>query len=106
MSSVETPAESRRWLGLAVIAAAPATHWNAHSSTATMGVFTKGTQLINSRNSMAANATLHCLTGCAIGEIAGLMIGTALVLQPYLWRSASTCVVASSCSGLVSASPG
>jgi hypothetical protein len=31
-------------------------------------------------NSMAANATLHCLTGCAIGEILGLMIGTALGL--------------------------
>jgi hypothetical protein len=30
---------------------------------------------------MAANATLHCLTGCAIGEIAGLMIGTALGLS-------------------------
>lgn len=29
-------------------------------------------------NSMAAAATLHCLTGCAIGEILGLMIGTAL----------------------------
>lgn len=27
--------------------------------------------------SMAASATLHCLTGCAVGEIAGLMIGTA-----------------------------
>ncbi|HWJ81751.1 MAG TPA: DUF4396 domain-containing protein [Nocardioides sp.] len=26
---------------------------------------------------MAVAATLHCLTGCAIGEIAGLMIGTA-----------------------------
>jgi hypothetical protein len=37
--------------------------------------------LMNSRNSMAANATLHCLTGCAIGEIAGLMIGTALGLS-------------------------
>jgi hypothetical protein len=32
---------------------------------------------MNTRNAMAANATLHCLTGCAIGEIAGLMIGTA-----------------------------
>ena len=31
-------------------------------------------------NSMAVSATLHCLTGCAIGEIAGLMIGTALGL--------------------------
>lgn len=27
---------------------------------------------------MAASATLHCLTGCAIGEITGLVIGTAL----------------------------
>jgi hypothetical protein len=31
-------------------------------------------------NGLAASATLHCLTGCAIGEIAGLMIGTALGL--------------------------
>ncbi|MNQ47917.1 hypothetical protein D3C85_617760 [compost metagenome] len=29
-------------------------------------------------NKMAASATLHCLTGCAIGEVAGLIIGTAL----------------------------
>lgn len=36
---------------------------------------------MNARNSMAANATLHCLTGCAIGEIAGLMVGTALELS-------------------------
>ncbi len=28
-------------------------------------------------NTMAASATLHCLTGCAIGEVAGLLIGTA-----------------------------
>jgi hypothetical protein len=31
-------------------------------------------------NAMSASATLHCLTGCAIGEIAGLMIGTGLGL--------------------------
>jgi hypothetical protein len=37
--------------------------------------------LMNPRNAMAANATLHCLTGCAIGEIAGLMIGTAIGLS-------------------------
>jgi hypothetical protein len=30
---------------------------------------------------MAASATLHCLTGCAIGEIAGLIIGTAAGLS-------------------------
>ncbi|QZY29198.1 DUF4396 domain-containing protein [Nocardioides coralli] len=35
---------------------------------------------MDARNSMAANATLHCLTGCALGEITGLMIGTALGL--------------------------
>lgn len=32
-------------------------------------------------NKMALSATLHCLTGCAIGEIAGLMIGTAIGLS-------------------------
>lgn len=29
-------------------------------------------------SSLARSATLHCLTGCAIGEILGLIIGTAL----------------------------
>jgi hypothetical protein len=29
-------------------------------------------------NGVAVSATLHCLTGCAIGEIAGMAIGTAL----------------------------
>jgi hypothetical protein len=28
--------------------------------------------------SMAAQATLHCLTGCAIGEVLGMVIGTSL----------------------------
>ena len=31
-----------------------------------------------SLNRVAFSATLHCLTGCAIGEILGLAIGTAL----------------------------
>lgn len=30
-------------------------------------------------NKTAASATLHCLTGCAIGEILGMIISTALV---------------------------
>jgi hypothetical protein len=30
---------------------------------------------------MAATATLHCLTGCAIGEVLGMVIGTALGLH-------------------------
>jgi len=29
-------------------------------------------------NGMALSATLHCLSGCALGEIAGVVIGTAL----------------------------
>jgi len=32
-------------------------------------------------NRMAVSATLHCLTGCAIGEVAGLIIGTAAGLS-------------------------
>ena len=31
-----------------------------------------------SLNRLAATATLHCLTGCAIGEVLGMVIGTAL----------------------------
>ncbi|MFI7413585.1 DUF4396 domain-containing protein [Streptomyces sp. NPDC049627] len=37
----------------------------------------------------AVKATLHCLTGCAIGEILGMVIGTAL-----LWGNAPTMVLA------------
>jgi Domain of unknown function (DUF4396) len=29
-------------------------------------------------NTVAFSATLHCLTGCAIGEVLGMVIGTAL----------------------------
>lgn len=32
-------------------------------------------------NAMAVSATLHCLTGCAIGEVLGLIIGTAFGLD-------------------------
>ncbi|MGW1269454.1 DUF4396 domain-containing protein [Streptomyces sp. NPDC002491] len=38
---------------------------------------------------MAVTATLHCLTGCAIGEILGMVIGTALG-----WGNVPTMVVA------------
>ncbi|MFI1416291.1 DUF4396 domain-containing protein [Streptomyces sp. NPDC020707] len=37
----------------------------------------------------ASKATLHCLTGCAIGEILGMAIGTAL-----MWSNAATMVLA------------
>lgn len=44
-------------------------------------------------NTMAVSATLHCLTGCAIGEIAGLMIGTAAGLANG-WTIALSIVLA------------
>ncbi|MGW1749805.1 DUF4396 domain-containing protein [Streptomyces sp. NPDC002092] len=38
---------------------------------------------------MAAQATLHCLTGCAIGEVLGMVIGTA-----FGWGNVATTVLA------------
>src|SRR6187399_1049607 len=38
-----------------------------------------------SLNRTAWSATVHCLTGCAIGEVAGMIIGTALG-----WGNAAT----------------
>jgi hypothetical protein len=38
--------------------------------------------------STAALATLHCLTGCAIGEVLGMVVGTALG-----WHAAATVVL-------------
>ncbi|MEV7174244.1 DUF4396 domain-containing protein [Streptomyces sp. NPDC090085] len=38
---------------------------------------------------VAARATLHCLTGCAIGEVLGMVIGTALG-----WGNVQTMVLA------------
>ena len=34
-----------------------------------------------STNALAFRATLHCLTGCAIGEVSGMAIGTAAGLD-------------------------
>ena len=34
----------------------------------------------DSLNRLAFSATLHCLTGCSIGEVAGMAVGTALSL--------------------------
>jgi hypothetical protein len=31
----------------------------------------------------SAQATLHCLTGCVIGEVAGLLIGVSLGFEPW-----------------------
>lgn len=38
---------------------------------------------------MASSATLHCLTGCAIGEVLGMVIGTA-----FGWSNLPTVVLA------------
>jgi hypothetical protein len=37
---------------------------------------------------LAVSATLHCLTGCAIGEVLGMVIGTALS-----WSNLATVVI-------------
>ena len=36
-----------------------------------------------SLNALALSATIHCLTGCAIGEVLGMVIGTALELSDF-----------------------
>ena len=43
----------------------------------------------NSLNRLAFSATAHCLTGCAIGEVLGLVIGTILG-----WGSVATIALA------------
>ncbi len=48
------------------------THTHTHAEHAPMP--TSGAAL----NSVAFSATLHCLTGCAIGEVTGMIVGTAL----------------------------
>lgn len=37
----------------------------------------------------AARATLHCLTGCAIGEVLGMIVGTA-----FAWGNVATMILA------------
>lgn len=39
---------------------------------------------------LATSATLHCLTGCAIGEFAGLAIGVSLGLNPWATMALAT----------------
>ena len=39
---------------------------------------------------LATSATLHCLTGCAIGEFIGLLIGVALGLDPWTTMAFAT----------------
>ncbi|TYR65688.1 DUF4396 domain-containing protein [Streptomyces parvus] len=62
----------------------PATHEGHHTHADHHGKYAQGASW-----PMAAKATLHCLTGCAIGEILGMVIGTAL-----LWGNVETMVLA------------
>ena len=43
-----------------------------------------------SLSQLTTAATLHCLTGCAIGELAGLMIGVSLGLNPWATMALAT----------------
>jgi hypothetical protein len=52
---------------------------STHAEVATGGVL----------NGLALSATVHCLTGCAIGEVSGMVIGTALG-----WGDAGTIALA------------
>src|SRR3954447_19996917 len=52
----------------------PHTHADAHHEMPTSG---------RALTTVAVSATLHCLTGCALGEIAGMAIGTALGLSNW-----------------------
>jgi hypothetical protein len=47
---------------------------------------------------LAAHATLHCLTGCVIGELAGLVIGVELGLAT--WQTVTLATLLSYASGL------
>ncbi|MFJ7767956.1 DUF4396 domain-containing protein [Streptomyces sp. NPDC097107] len=56
----------------------------AHDHAAHTGGHSKGTTWAT-----AMKATLHCLTGCAIGEILAMVVGTAL-----MWGNVQTMVLA------------
>lgn len=44
----------------------------------------------NSRAALTTAATIHCLSGCAIGEFAGLAIGVSLGLNPWATMALAT----------------
>src|SRR5215216_7874929 len=59
--------------GVRMEAAAQSHHHHHHEMPSSGGALTQ----------VAISATLHCLTGCAIGEVAGMAIGTALGLSNW-----------------------
>ena len=59
---------------------------NAHSSSA----HAMPSHAPSSTARLATHSTLHCLTGCAIGELAGLMIGGTLGFSPWTTMALAT----------------
>lgn len=71
---------------------APQAARHAHAGSdaqAAHGPMADGVGAGGSLNRLAWTATLHCLLGCAIGEVAGLLIGTALA-----WSNGATIALA------------
>lgn len=46
----------------------------------------------DSINKVSANATLHCLTGCAVGEVLGMILSNALNWSAFLSVIISICL--------------
>jgi hypothetical protein len=59
-------------------------HDHTHHQAPAHGDTARGASL----NRLALSATIHCLSGCAIGEVLGMVIGTALH-----WGNAATIVL-------------
>ena len=59
---------------------------NAHLPSAHAGHAHASTNTIN----LTTQSTLHCLTGCAVGELAGLMIGVSLGFSPWITMALAT----------------
>jgi hypothetical protein len=59
------------------------THATPHAHHAHHAHHGAGQGTPESATRLATAATIHCLTGCAIGELAGLMIGVSLGLGPW-----------------------
>src|SRR3954470_23161069 len=78
--SLELPPSSSRGCGEIGIHAAFRSPWGQPRGGSSPLSRTTHTHQANS-NRVALDAALHCLTGCAIGEIAGMVIATAAGLS-------------------------
>lgn len=78
-----------RRLGMKVMDHSTHHSGTAHDHTAHTGGHAHGGHAHGATWGTAVKATLHCLTGCAIGEILGMVIGTAL-----MWGNVPTMALA------------